>query len=96
MAKPLSVGQIWLLDHMVSHDGLLYVGLSTWTCPEPVGMNTLRGLEKRGLCEATHTNGIFQITETGRAKHQDGKQRLADAIQAKYLKDLAQCETEES
>jgi DNA-binding PadR family transcriptional regulator len=95
MSKPISVGQIWLLEHMVLHDGFLYVGISTWNCPESVGMNTLRGLEKRGFCEATNTSGVFAITDAGRRQYDVEKSRLVEAKEQKRQRELAQLEEEE-
>ncbi len=80
---------------MVTHNGLLYVGLATWNCPEPVGMSALRGLEKRGLCESTATHGIFSITLAGRARYVADKSRLVEAINAQHKKQLAQSAEEE-
>ena len=95
MHRPLGIGQIWLLEKMVEQGGAISTLMATWHCPTPVGMSALRGLEKRGLCKAASTLGIFSITDDGRHRYEAEKPRLDHAKAEKRRKELAQIEEED-
>lgn len=77
--KPLSVGQLWLLQQMtLSPHGSFCTLHRTTSCPAPVTMQELLGLEKRGLCHKQQLC-VFVINEKGRAEFSQNKQRLLDA-----------------
>jgi hypothetical protein len=94
MAKALSVGQIWLLEEMVTGSGCVSTQTRTTSCPEPVGMAALRGLEKRGLC-SEYLPGIFRINEAGRRHYTINKPTLDAAKAKKREAELAAAEEDD-